>query len=264
MSGKTILLARSQGVATITLNRPDAGNAIDVELAHDLLRAAIECEEDRTVRCVLLNAAGPRFCVGGDLLSLSRAGSQLGPVLKELTGYLHLAMARLAHMKKPLVTAIHGAAAGAGVSLAILGDIALAAKSSHFTWAYGGIGFTPDGGISWLLPRLIGLRRTQEFAFSGKRLTADEAASFGMITRSVDDDKLVAEAAQVAQNLAQSATAALGKTRELLFSTYEKSFEAQMGAESRSITDAALEGDGREGLAAFAAKRKPDFVNTKE
>lgn len=264
MSGKTILLDRSQGVATITLNRADAGNAIDVELAHELLRTAIECEEDKSVRCVLLNAAGPRFCVGGDLLSLSRAGSQLGPVLKELTGYLHLAISRLAHMKKPLVTAINGATAGAGVSLAILGDIALAAKSSHFTWAYGSVGLTPDGGVSWLLPRLIGLRRTQEFAYSGRRLSADEAASLGMITRSVDDNELAGEATQIAQSLAQSATAALGKTRDLLFSTYEKSFEAQMDAESRSITDAALEGDGREGLAAFAAKRKPEFSKSKE
>lgn len=256
---KLVDFSLDAGVGTITLNRPDAGNGISLELASELLQVAIRCDEDEAVRCVVLQANGPRFCVGGDLQSMIKAGDGLGSLLKDLTGHFHLAVARLARMPKPLVTSIHGAAAGAGVSLAILGDIAIAGRGAHFTWAYSALGFTSDGGLSWFLPRLIGLRRAQEFALLGKRMTADDAAGCGLITRAVDDDKLKAEVAQVAATLAASATASLGRTRELLVSGYDNSLESHLEVESRSITAMAKSTDGREGLKAFVEKRKPVF-----
>lgn len=252
-------VTHADGVAVITLNRPEQGNAIDLPLAAELLKEAARCEEDPTVRCVVLAASGPFFCVGGDLQGMADAGEEIGAFVKELVDTFHHAVIRLARMNKPLVTAVQGPAAGAGVSLAILGDIALAALAANFTWAYNKVGFTPDGGISWLLPRLIGLRRTQEFALLGKRLSASEAANYGLITRVVSDESLMAEALETAKTLARSSISALGHTRELLLSSYANGLEEQMEMEARSITAASETPDGREGLAAFFEKRKPLF-----
>jgi 2-(1,2-epoxy-1,2-dihydrophenyl)acetyl-CoA isomerase len=162
-------------------------------------------------------------------------------------------------MRKPLVTAINGPAAGAGISLAILGDLALAAKSANFTVAYTAIGLTPDGGLTWLLPRLIGLRRTQELMLTNRRVTSDEAATLGLVTRVVIDNELATEVQATASNLALSATKALGETRRLLLGSFQSAFEAQMERESRTIANAACTQNGREGIRAFIAKRKPDF-----
>lgn len=179
--------------------------------------------------------------------------------MKEITGYLHVAMSRLARMAKPLVTVINGPAAGAGLSLAILGDIALAAKSAHFTLAYPAIGLSPDGGATWMLPRLVGLRRAQEMALLNKRIGAEEAAAIGLITRTVEDAGLSNEAEAVVAQLAVSATAALGRARRLLLESFSATFETQMEFESRAIAESANAPDGREGVAAFIGKRKPEF-----
>ena len=256
---KRLSVTHVDGIAILTLNRAELGNAIDLGLAAELLKEAARCDEDHSVRCVVLAAAGPFFCVGGDLQGMADAGEDIGGFVKELVDTFHHAVIRLARMNKPLVTVVQGAAAGAGVSLAILGDIALAAQSASFTWAYNKVGFTPDGGISWFLPRLIGLRRTQEFALLGKRLSAADAVSYGLITRAVPDESLVAEAMETAKTLARSSAAALGRTRELLLSSYSNGLEEQMEVEARSITASSETADGREGLAAFFAKRKPDF-----
>lgn len=258
MTESSLLIERSGSLVILTLNRPAVGNAIDLEMSRELMRAAIECDEDSTVRCVLLAGAGSRFCVGGDLQSIT-AAVNIGAYVKELTGTLHIAIAHLTRMKKPLVTAAQGAIAGAGVSLAIIGDIALAGRASTFSWAYSAVGLTPDGGLSWFLPRLIGLRRAQEFAFLGKRWTGEEAAALGVVTKTVDDDKLMSEAKATASQLAAGATRALGATRELFLHGALNGLESQMEFESRSIAHAAVHGDGPLGIEAFKEKRKPIF-----
>ncbi|HLS82855.1 MAG TPA: enoyl-CoA hydratase-related protein [Steroidobacter sp.] len=260
MSDKSSLLIERDGaVATLRLNRPDAGNALDVPLSRALLEAAIACDEDDSIRCVVLAASGRLFCAGGDISSFAAAGDALPALLKEITAYVHAAISRLAHMNKPLVTAINGPAAGAGFSLALLGDIAIAARSAHLSLAYSAIGLSPDGGATWLLPRLIGLRRAQEMALLNRRVTADEAATLGLITRAVDDAALVEEVREVSQRLAASATPALGKVRNLLAGSFSASLEAQMEAEAQGIAQLSRTDYGREGVAAFLAKRKPNF-----
>jgi len=254
-----VIIERQGAVARIILNRPGQGNAIDVAMSKSLLEAAMLCDEDDSIRCVLLTGAGRMFCVGGDVGSFAAAGDHLPALTKELTAYLHMAIARLAGMNKPLVTAINGPAAGAGLSLAILGDIALAGRSAHFTLAYTAIGLSPDGGSTWLLPRLIGMRRAQELALTNKRSSADEAATLGLVTRAVDDDVLIGEADALAQTLAAGATGAMGRTRALLMSSFTTSLESQMELEARSIADSARSPEGREGVSAFLAKRKPQF-----
>jgi 2-(1,2-epoxy-1,2-dihydrophenyl)acetyl-CoA isomerase len=239
--------------------RPESGNTIDVDMGRALMYAAIECDEDDDIRCVVLTGSGKLFCAGGDIGSFAAAGEGVPAYIKELTAYLHMAIARFARMNKPLVTAVNGPAAGAGLSLALLGDIVLATASAHFSLAYTAIGLSPDGGSTWILPRLIGLRRAQEMALLNTRVKAEEAAQIGLITRVVADGTLESETAQVAATLAASATGALGRARNLLLTSFSATLETQMEYESRAIAEAARGTENREGVRAFLEKRKPVF-----
>lgn len=257
----TMVRQRDGSVVHLRLNRPAAGNSIDVPLARALMEASIECDEDDSVRCVLLTGEGRLFCAGGDIQSFVAAGTSAPALLKELTGYLHMALARFARMDKPLVCAVNGPAAGAGVGLAVLADIVLAARSAHFTLAYSSIGLSPDGGCTWLLPRLIGLRRAQELVLANQRISAQDAERLGLITRAVDDALLAEEAKRLACQLADSATHALGHARRLLLSSFDTSFESHLEAEARSIAELGRSEHFREGIAAFTGKRKPNFAH---
>ena len=254
-----VLLERKGAVAYLTLNRPDAGNAIDVAMARALLEAAIACDIDPSLRCVVIRGNGRMFCAGGDVGRLHAAGAALPALLKEITAYLHAAINRLARMEKPVITAIHGATAGAGVGLAVVGDIALAEPKAHFTLAYSRIGLSPDGGATWLLPRLIGLRRTQELALTNRRLSAEEAAAMGLVTRVVAEGTLEGEVKTLAASLAQSAAGALGRTKLLLLDGATAGFEAQLEAESQSIAAQGAGAESREGISAFVERRQPAF-----
>lgn len=256
---ETVLFAVDNGVATITLNRPTVGNAVDLELARAMVDVAVRCDQDPAIRCVVLTGAGRLFCAGGDIGLMQRAGDAAEAALSELAGTLHIAITRLARMRKPLVCAVNGAAAGAGLSLAIMGDVVLAARSAQFTTAYGAIGLTPDGGATWMLPRLIGLRRAQEMIITNRRVSAAEAEAMGLVTRAVDDEALVAEAAKLAAQLSKAATGAIGAARALLLGSYGTDLETQLELECRGIAAAAGSAEGREGVAAFLARRKPNF-----
>ncbi len=260
MTDSPVLIERKDGVAKVILNRPHAGNAITLELAHRLMQVAIACDEDPSIRCVLLTGQGRLFCGGGDVDVFVSAGDKLPEVLKEMTAYLHMALARFARMEKPLVVAVNGPAAGAGLSLAICGDLVLASASAHFTLAYTGIGLSPDAGSTWVLPRLIGMRRTQELVLTNRRLTAEEAAAMGLVTRAVADDLLMNEATTLASELAAGPTGAFGRARRLLLSSFETSLETQMELEARDIAACAHTAQGKEGIAAFLEKRKPSFI----
>jgi 2-(1,2-epoxy-1,2-dihydrophenyl)acetyl-CoA isomerase len=248
----------ANGVAWLTLDRPEVGNAIDLPLAQALLTAATRCAADAAIRCVVLTGAGRLFCAGGDVALMKAAGDALPGVLHELIETLHQAVVVLRHMPKPLVTLVNGPAAGAGLSLAILGDIVLSARSAHYTPAYGAIGLTADGGLSWLLPRLVGLRRAQEIILTNRRVKPEEAEAIGLVTRIVDDEALVGEGHAVAARLADGPIAANGAVRALLQASFESTFADQLARELHSMTTAA-DGEAKEGLAAFFAKRPPNF-----
>lgn len=258
-STTSLLLERAGPIATLKLNRPDVGNALDVPMARAFMEAAIACDEDDAVRCVVLTGTGRMFCVGGDVGGFAAAGESIPLLLKEITAYVHAGVTRLARMNKPLLTAINGPAAGVGLSLALLGDIALATRSAHFTAAYTALGLSPDGGTTWLLPRLVGLRKAQELTFLNTRVTADDAVQMGLITRAVEDAAFESEVQTTAARLAAAATPALGSVRNLLLDSFGASLESQMDAEARSIAALSRTPHGREGVAAFAAKRKPQF-----
>ena len=259
MSASPVLVEVNDGIAWITLNRPDAGNAIDLAMARALVDAAILCQTDVAIRCVVLTGSGRLFCVGGDVGLFASAGDRVSALLSELAGTLHMALARFARMAKPLLVLVNGPAAGAGLSLAISGDVVLAARSAYFTAAYGAIGLTPDGGMSWLLPRVVGLRKAQEIILTNRRIKSEEAEAIGLVTRLVNDEMLAAEGKTTATMLAGSAVAALGAARALLQESLSASYETQLEREARAITAAGAGAECREGLAAFFAKRSPDF-----
>lgn len=254
-----LLVTVEGAVATLTLNRPEQGNAIDLPLAQSFLRAAIRCDQDPSVRCVVIVGSGRLFCVGGDLAAFTAAGEDVAAFVSELAGVLHLAVSRLMRMPKPLLVLVNGPAAGAGMGLCLSGDIVLAARSTHFTPAYGAIGLSPDAGLTWQLPRLVGLRRTQEILFLNRRISALQAEEMGLITRLVEDDQLLLEGAAIAQTLAAAATPAIARVRELLLSSCGARVEAQLEDEARGIASVSSSPQAREGIAAFLAKRPPNF-----
>ena len=186
----SIRVAIDDGMAALTLSRPDAGNSIDLTMARELSHVTAELALDRDVRAVLLCGEGRSFCVGGDLKEFA-ARRDLPAHLVEVTDHLHAAMSRLMRLDAPVVAAVQGSAAGAGLSLATAADIVLAGASSRFVMAYTAIGLTPDGSGTWSLPRLIGLRRALDLTLTNRPLSAEEAVDAGLATRVVADDDLL-------------------------------------------------------------------------
>src|SRR5262245_40272347 len=204
----TLLYDVKDHIARITLNRPDAANALNLQMALELMHASIRVSEDPEVRAVIITGAGRMFSGGGDLKSFAEQESQLPGHLKEVALYLHAAISRFARMDAPLVVAVNGSAGGAGMSLCLIGDLVLAAESAKFTLAYTRAGLSPDGGSTYFLPRIVGMRRALELALTNRVLTAREAFEWGIVTKVVPDNELLAETQAVAGQLASGATRA--------------------------------------------------------
>jgi 2-(1,2-epoxy-1,2-dihydrophenyl)acetyl-CoA isomerase len=256
---KTISFQKTGEIARIQLNRPEGANALDEQLARELAAAALMCDADRAVRCVMLTAQGRFFCAGGDVRSMLAADATRAAKVKTLADLVHRAISSFARMRAPLVVAVNGAAAGAGLGLAMCGDLVLAAQSARFTMAYTTIGLSPDGAATYYLPRLIGLRKTQELAFTNRILTAEEALEWGLLTSVVPDLDLEREAQDLAQQIAAGPLAAHANVKSLLAGTYASGLEAQMEMEGRLIAAQSVSADAQEGLTAFANKRQPRF-----
>jgi 2-(1,2-epoxy-1,2-dihydrophenyl)acetyl-CoA isomerase len=254
-----VLLDITDGVARLTLNRPGVSNAIDLELAEALADATARIEAADDVRVVLLRGAGPRFCAGGDVRAFAAAGDALGEVLGTVLDALHRAVRDLADLEAPVVAAVQGSAAGGGLSLVAGADLVVAAASARFVLAYTAIGLVPDGGGTWFLARLLGLRRATELALTNRVLDAQEALDWGLVNRVVDDDELGAEAERLVTELAAGPTGALGATKRLLRHSLRASLTEQLGAEATAMIRAGETTDGQEGVRAFVEKRTPRF-----
>ncbi|HYE46934.1 MAG TPA: enoyl-CoA hydratase-related protein [Caulobacter sp.] len=261
MTDKAIVrLEREGAVATLVLARPEAGNAVSLALCQAFHDAVETCAADASVRAVLIRAEGAAFCVGGDLAEFQGRGDERPAHLMKLAPVFHAAQARLMTMPAPVVVAVQGAAAGAGLGLALCGDIVLAAASARFTLAYTAIGLSPDGGSTHLLPRLIGLRRTQDLMLTNRRLTAAEALDMGLVTEVLADRHLETRAREVALRLAAGPTQAYGEVKRLLSLTFERGFAAQTDDEGDAIARLSGGDDAAEGIDAFFAKRPPVFA----
>jgi 2-(1,2-epoxy-1,2-dihydrophenyl)acetyl-CoA isomerase len=255
MAYQHVTLERADGVGTLTLNRPDAYNALDLTLGRDLFQASIELDEDPAVRCVVITGSGKAFCAGGDVKSFVDNLGRIGAHVKELTTYLHGAISRLCRSDKPVIMAVNGVAAGGGFSLALSGDLVVAAESARFTMAYSRIAATPDGSSSYFLPRLVGVRRALELYLTNRPLTAREALEWGMITRVVPDGELTPSVRALARELAQGPSKAFGAAKRLFHQSTWESLETQMELEAQAIAASGRTEDFRAGVTAFADKK---------
>src|ERR1700728_5083502 len=196
MSAPTVQVETRGAVALVTLNRKDSGNAINLQMAMDLLAAAMTCARNAAVRAVVLSGAGRNFCCGGDLRAMASRDETGGDYIRELTTHLHAAISHFVRMDPPVIAAVNGTAAGAGVGLVAMADLALCAHSSRFNLAYTAVGLTPDGGTSYLLPRIIGAKRAMELLLLNRTLPAAEALSWGLVNEVVADEQLQARGAE--------------------------------------------------------------------
>ena len=255
MAYQHLKLERADGVVTLTLHRPDAYNALDLALGRELFHASIELDEDPEVRCVVITGSGKAFCAGGDVKSFVDNLGRIGAHIKELTTYLHGAISRLCRSDKPVIMAVNGVAAGGGFSLALSGDLVIAAESAKFTMAYSRIAATPDGSSSYFLPRLVGVRRSLELYLTNRPLSAREALEWGMITRVVPDAELASSVATLARELAQGPSKAFGAAKRLFHQSTTESLETQMELEAQAIAASGRTEDFRAGVTAFADKK---------
>ena len=256
---ETIVLEQSGPIARITLNRPDGANAINDTMTRELADAARRCDHGAT-KAVILTGAGRFFSAGGDLRAMVSSSSTPGEYVKAMADDLHRAISTLARMNAVLIIAVNGVAAGAGFSLAVAGDLVLAARSATFTMAYTAVGLSPDGGSSYYLPRLIGVRRTQDLMLTNRKLSTDEALQWGLLTEVVDDAELASRVDALAKQIASGAGQSASAVKKLLLTSFANGLEEQMEIEGRLIAQRADSPDGKEGIDAFLCKRRPEFA----
>jgi len=258
MAAPTVQVETRGAVALVTLNRPDSGNALNLQMAMDLLAASMTCARNRAVRAVVLCGAGRHFCFGGDLRAMASRDTAGDDYVRELTTYLHAAISQFVRMDAPVIAAVNGTAAGAGVGLVAMADLALCARSSKFNLAYTNAGLTPDAGTSFLLPRTLGVKRAMELLLLNRTLAAQEALGWGLVNEVVDDEQLLERALEIAEQLAQGASGAYGATKRLIAHSLG-ALESQMVLEGETIAAHAIGAEGTEGISAFLEKRKPQF-----
>lgn len=246
----------TDGVAYLTLNRPKQGNAINLEMAQGLLQAAIQCDQDPSITLVVLSGAGRFFCTGGDIGAFEQAEHHIPMYLSELAGTLHLAISRLMRMAKVLLVLVNGSAAGAGMSLALIGDLVIADRDASFSPAYGAIGLSPDAGLSWQLSKLLGLRQAQKILMLNQSLTAEEAEQLGLITEAVSGDNLAQRCQSLIQQLSSSALPALANIKQLLLTSHQSSLETHLELEARAIASISLSEPATQRISAFLQQRR--------
>jgi len=255
-----VRLAARGHVAVVSLDHPEVMNALSPLMADGLV-AALDFASDpaNRFRAVLLTGEGRAFCAGANLAEISWDRDSERDAGAYLESHYHPLMLRIRDLNLPVVTAVNGAAAGIGMSLALAGDLILAARSAYFLQAFVRIGLVPDGGSTWLLPRLIGLARARELSLLAERLPAETALAWGLINRVCEDENLPEEAMALAGRLAEGPTVALAATRRLYWSSPQNSFDQQLDLERQEQRRAGLSEDVVEGIAAFLQKRPARF-----
>jgi 2-(1,2-epoxy-1,2-dihydrophenyl)acetyl-CoA isomerase len=260
---EAVLLQVTDGVATVTLNRPEALNALSDDMIGALVEVMTRVEVDEAVRCVVVRGAGDHFMAGGDIKGfhgrLAETPAERSAHFRAKIHKLHPAIAAMRRMPKPVVASLQGAAAGFGLSLALATDLAIASEDAYFTLAYCLIGTSPDGGSSYHLPRIVGLRKAMEIALLGERFNAETAQRLGLVNWVVPAGDLEAETTKLAARLAGGPGHALSQTKALLNASLGNALEAQLALEAESFASCAATEDFAEGVSAFIEKRSAKF-----
>ena len=254
-----VVVERAGSVAVIRMSRPDRMNAYDFEMGKELLEAVTTLGSDPGVRCIVLTGTGKAFSAGGDVSLMGTFQEGTESRFLELTVHLHAFIASVRRCPKPVISAVNGVAAGAGFSFALAGDIAVAAQSARFALAYQNIGLSPDGGASYFLARALGTQRSMELTLTGKTLSAEEAAAWGLVQKVFPDDSFEAEVAALAAAIASGPTLAYAKAKELYNRALCQPLETHMEDERQHIAASSATADFRDGVRAFLEKRKPEF-----
>jgi 2-(1,2-epoxy-1,2-dihydrophenyl)acetyl-CoA isomerase len=257
---ETLLYEEDNGVANIALNRPEKLNAFDGKMHEDLYRALGSVTEDEEIRCIVLRGEGRGFSAGADLAQVVREADgdpDLGEYLRATYSRL---VKRMVGIEKPIVAALNGPVYGAGVGIALACDLRVAAQSAKFSVAFIKIGLMPDAGVTFLLPRVVGLGRAMEMSMLGDAVDAEEAYRIGLVNKVVADDSLWQEARNLADRLAAMPTVAMGRIKHALYATFETDLETALEAEAEGQTFCGYTQDHKEGVTAFFEKREPRFT----
>jgi 2-(1,2-epoxy-1,2-dihydrophenyl)acetyl-CoA isomerase len=264
MTFETVRYERREAVAIITFNRPDALNALSLQLTKDL-RAAIEQAISENARAIVLTGAGRAFCSGGDLREMQSLWQKEGRIeafLEEPLKELHRVILLIRETPIPFVAAVQGVCAGAGTNFALACDIVLAAENATFNEAFVKIGLSPDCGGSFFLPRAVGEKLAAEMFMTGDTISAERAAQIGMINRTIAPENLLEEALKMAKKLALAPTASIGRIKNMLNASFSNDLHAQLDLEHAQQIESGKANDFREGVSAFFDKRQPNFTGT--
>jgi 2-(1,2-epoxy-1,2-dihydrophenyl)acetyl-CoA isomerase len=255
---QSVLLSVEGDIAQLRLNRPEAGNSLNELMIHalrDVARTLVESPP----RAVVLLAQGRHFCAGGDLRAFEALGESIGPSLRELTKVYNEFVTAMTSLDAPLIAAVQGPAAGAGLSLVCMCDVAMASPRALFSAAYTRVGLTPDGGLTYHLPRIVGLRRALDLVLTNRFFSAKEACALGIVNEVVEADRLESRCLDLAAKLAEGSTMALGTSKRLLRSSFDATLAEQLEQESLCFSVSTATSDAAEGRTAFFEKRPPVF-----
>lgn len=259
MSFETILFEITNGVAWVTLDRPDRLNAITDKMLKELTAALDEVESNDDIRCLVLTGEGRAFCPGQDLNDRSVAPGERVDLGETVGNGYNPFLRKFYNLSVPTIAAVNGVAAGAGANIALACDIVIAADVAKFIQVYSNIGLIPDAGGSFILPRLVGMAKAKELTFTARPVKADEAEAMGMIARTVPADDLMDVVREMAEGLALKPTMGLANTKKALHASYSNDLDTQLDMERDLMQKCGFSDDYAEGVAAFLEKRKPEF-----
>lgn len=261
---ETVTFEQKDGVGWIRMNRPKELNAFNIAMGKDLCTAANHCGGEKSIRAVVLTGTGRAFCAGGDVQEMNRHLQKEGRAdlfLRELTVLLHSFVAEIVRMRKPVIAAVNGTAAGAGMSMSLACDLGLAVEGCRFVLAYTNVGLVPDGGSSYLLTRLVGYRKAMEIAYLNEPIDSGEALRLGLVNKVFPAETFEEEVSKLATRLVRGPTETYGRARNLMRLGLIEPLESQMENERQGIITSALSEEFQEGVTAFVGKRKPDFLS---
>jgi 2-(1,2-epoxy-1,2-dihydrophenyl)acetyl-CoA isomerase len=256
---EAVELIREGQIAVVMMNRPEKYNALNLEEGKLALKVLISLSMDDSVRGIVISGKGKAFCAGADLKWFSSLKQDLATTIHQFAGQMHQLVLVIRRMRKPVIAAINGVAAGGGLSLALACDFRIMARTATLLQAYTSAGLSIDGGGTFSLPRLVGLARAMEIAAFDRPITGEQALAWGLVTKVVADDGVLKEATDMAKELAERSVNSFGWVKQLLADSFNMSLEKQLEHEQEALRHCANHADGREGVRAFVEKRKPVF-----